>query len=287
MTRLATIALAFAAFAGLAATGALAFIYSGVYDVSALEQHTRPVYWALTRAMRASVRTYAAGVEPPPLDDRAMQEAGFRHYRRHCEQCHGAPGMAPDAAVLGMTPIPGYLVSAGREMPAREIYWIVKHGLKMTGMPAWKYRLSEDALWEVTAFVARGLPRLSPAGYREWAARNDMPIDLQALNRAVPPQALSGTGDPDRGRKALQQYACHGCHVIPGVIGADRHVGPPLAGMAVRRYIAGVLENSHENMVRWLMSPLSVDPLTAMPDMGLTARDAHDVAAYLATLRKP
>ncbi|WP_026596734.1 c-type cytochrome [Methylohalobius crimeensis] len=91
-------------------------------------------------------------------------------------------------------------------------------------------------------------------------------------------------GDPQRGKVALQQYACTGCHVIPGVVGANSLVGPPLDRMAKRVYIAGSLPNTPENMIRWLRHPQEIASLSAMPDLGVNERDARDMAAYLYTL---
>lgn len=96
--------------------------------------------------------------------------------------------------------------------------------------------------------------------------------------------ALTG-GDPARGRSLIRSYGCSSCHTIPGVPGADRKVGPPLAGIAERMFVAGVLPNSPANLIRWIEDPKEVDPETAMPDVGVTTRDARDIAAYLYTLR--
>lgn len=92
-------------------------------------------------------------------------------------------------------------------------------------------------------------------------------------------------GDIERGRVAMRQYACQTCHLIPGVTGADALVGPPLNGIASRLYLAGVLPNTPDRMIEWLRNPQEIDPLSAMPDVGVTDRDARDMAAYLYTLR--
>ena len=89
----------------------------------------------------------------------------------------------------------------------------------------------------------------------------------------------------ERGRIAIQQYACVACHQIPGVTGHGARVGPPLSGIASRTTLGGVLPNSPENMVRWIREPQKLSPLTAMPDLRVTERDARDMAAYLATLK--
>jgi cytochrome c2 len=92
-------------------------------------------------------------------------------------------------------------------------------------------------------------------------------------------------GDPERGRDLLRKYGCQSCHMIPGVVGAHGQVGPPLAGIASRAYIAGVLPNAPVNMLRWIQDPRKVDSLTAMPNVGVTASDARHMTAYLYTLR--
>ena len=92
-------------------------------------------------------------------------------------------------------------------------------------------------------------------------------------------------GDPARGREITRKYGCGSCHVIPGVAGANGLVGPPLAGIASRGYIAGVLPNAPENMRRFLENPKQVDTLLAMPNLGVTPADARHLTAYLYTLR--
>ena len=96
--------------------------------------------------------------------------------------------------------------------------------------------------------------------------------------------ALTG-GDPSRGRDILRKYGCQSCHTIPGVVGANGLVGPPLAGIASRSYIAGVLPNAPDNMLRWIQDPKGVDAKTAMPNTGVTPSDARHIAAYLYTLK--
>ena len=92
-------------------------------------------------------------------------------------------------------------------------------------------------------------------------------------------------GDPENGRLLLRQFGCGGCHVIPGVATADGHVGPPLAGIARRVYLAGALPNTPENMLGFIRAPQSVDPRTAMPDLGVSDAHGRDMVAYLYTLR--
>jgi len=92
-------------------------------------------------------------------------------------------------------------------------------------------------------------------------------------------------GDPDRGVNAIGRYGCAACHTIPGIKRGDGQVGPPLDRMAGRYYLAGRLQNTPGNMVRWIQHPQQVEQGTAMPEMGVTDSDARDIAAYLYTLR--
>ena len=104
----------------------------------------------------------------------------------------------------------------------------------------------------------------------------------QELKRA----AWSATGgNPDRGAAAISRYGCATCHTIPGIRGADALVGPSLEHVGSRSYVGGVLPNTPDNVIRWIQNPPRVDPLTAMPNLGVTESDARDIAGYLYTLK--
>ncbi len=92
-------------------------------------------------------------------------------------------------------------------------------------------------------------------------------------------------GNPANGRRLLYSYACGSCHAIPGIGEADGTMGPPLRGLGSRFYIAGVLQNTPENLSRWIAQPQELQPGNAMPDLGVTQEQARDIAAYLYTLR--
>jgi cytochrome c len=106
----------------------------------------------------------------------------------------------------------------------------------------------------------------------------------QAEVGASPPQQTH-TGIPDRGGQAIQKYGCGTCHTIPGIKQADGLVGPPLTRFARRSYIAGELPNNAENLQRWIENPQTIEPGTAMPDLGVTPSDSQDITAYLYTLK--
>ena len=99
------------------------------------------------------------------------------------------------------------------------------------------------------------------------------------------PNPAFANADPQRGKVALAKYGCVACHTIPGIPGSKALTAPPLIGISQRSYLAGMLENTPENLRRWIQHPRQVNPHTAMPEQGLTDRDASDIAAYLYTTR--
>jgi cytochrome c len=84
-----------------------------------------------------------------------------------------------------------------------------------------------------------------------------------------------------RAPAAIERYGCGSCHTIPGVSGANAEIGPNLGSFAARRYIAGRLANTPANLITWIRDPQGVDPGNVMPELGVTARDAREIAAYL------
>lgn len=97
--------------------------------------------------------------------------------------------------------------------------------------------------------------------------------------RAVP------GGNPDAGKLAIREYGCGACHTVPGVRGANGLAAPPLTRFARRSFIAGEASNTADNLVRWIRAPESIEPGTAMPNLGVTEAMARNMAAYLYTLR--
>jgi cytochrome c1 len=91
-------------------------------------------------------------------------------------------------------------------------------------------------------------------------------------------------GNADRGASAIAHYGCGSCHTIRGISGANALVGPDLSRMGSRIYIARSLDNEPVNMIQWLQDPHAINPKTVMPTMGVTERDARDIAAYLYSL---
>jgi mono/diheme cytochrome c family protein len=270
---IATIIATLAVLAVFAAVGGALVLYGGFYNAGATRSHFQWVHSLLELALRRSVRNHASDITPPAeLNNSTLALRGAGLYRDNCLVCHGAPGVAQGDIGKSMQPIPGPLADAARHWKPNELYWITRHGIKMSGMPAWQYHLAEPDIWAVVAFLTV-LPTLSPSAYSAMAEQAGHPprTARQAYAQA----------DSERGRLALTQYACNACHQIEGVTGPATLVGPPLRDLAKRQYIAGKLPNSAANLAQWIQDPQRFHAQTAMPNMGVTESDARDIAAYL------
>jgi cytochrome c len=117
------------------------------------------------------------------------------------------------------------------------------------------------------------------------AAAAALALLLLAACAAAPSAWLVPGGHPRRGRALIRAYGCGACHIIPGIRTARGLVGPPLNAFARRTIIAGELPNTPDNLIRWLQHPQAIEPNNAMPDLGLSRRQARDIAAYLYTLQ--
>ena len=113
--------------------------------------------------MRSSVAGRAEYVESPALTE-AMVASGAKRYKAMCAHCHGGPGVEKSEWAKGMLPQPPHLPEVASKWKANEVYWLVKHGVRMSGMPAFGPTHSDDQLWEIAAFVKR-LPGMTQGTY--------------------------------------------------------------------------------------------------------------------------
>lgn len=142
----------------------LLVVYTGSYNVAASEGHTPFVRWMFATTMHNSVSSRAADIAiPETFTDAAIRE-GAGNYKSMCQHCHGGPGVQKSEWAKGMLPQPPHLPDVVSELQTNEIYWIVKHGIKMTGMPSFGATHSDDALWSIVAFVKR-LPGMTEETY--------------------------------------------------------------------------------------------------------------------------
>jgi mono/diheme cytochrome c family protein len=148
--------------------GAILFAWSGIYNIAATEPHW-DVTTSFIQALRdRSIASRSSDIHPPELDDPQYRKAAFSHYHGMCRLCHGAPGYPPNEFARGLYPGPPDMISGGIQKVRSEadIYWVVKHGLKMTGMPAFGSTHKEEELWGLVA-LARAMPGMSPEHYTQ------------------------------------------------------------------------------------------------------------------------
>ena len=141
-------------------------MYSGIFNIAATDPHTPLVQYVLSTTMDNSVRHHAKGIAVPPLDNPDMIMEGFRHYREMCVMCHLAPGVKATEIHKGLLPEPPELYKTADEWKPNELFWIVKNGVKMTGMPAWGPTHSDQKIWAIVAFLEK-LPHMNAAQYKE------------------------------------------------------------------------------------------------------------------------
>ena len=141
------------------------WIISGTYNVAAVEPHSEAMRWLLASVRDRSVANQSQAIHPPSLQDSALVQTGFQEYHMMCFTCHAAPGYEASAIGKGLNPVPPKLEA--RRTQARsdaELYWIIKNGLRMTGMPAFGPTHDEKTLWSLVAFL-RQLPKTDRQEY--------------------------------------------------------------------------------------------------------------------------
>jgi mono/diheme cytochrome c family protein len=148
----------------LGAAGLL--IYSGAYNVAADAPHWGPVYWLLNIARERSIAVRASRIAiPPDLGDSTRIAAGARLYNEMCSGCHLGPGVERSEISQGLYPRAPEL-SLGSDLTSQQEFWVIKHGIKLTGMPAWGPTHNDTLIWNLVAFLQK-LPSLSPTQYQE------------------------------------------------------------------------------------------------------------------------
>jgi Cytochrome C oxidase, cbb3-type, subunit III len=163
------------AFIGLLAIlgiiGAGVYFFGGYYDVAGSLDDPAVVDWSLKRIRLSSVQRHAVETSPATLGDPAIVRAGARAFSvRGCPTCHGAPGVAWAKFAEGLRPDPPDLKDLAKERASPQLFWVIKNGIKMTGMPSFgAIGVPDDEIWSIVAFVKK-LPEVSDADYKSWSA---------------------------------------------------------------------------------------------------------------------
>ena len=147
----------------------LIVVYSGAYNVAATEEHTSFVRWAFDTTFQNSIELRAAEIVPPENVTPEMVTAGAGAYMSMCQHCHAGPGVERARWANGMRPQPPHLTEAASHWEIEEVFWLVRHGARMTGMPAFGPTHEDGALWNIAAFV-KELPGMTPERYEELGA---------------------------------------------------------------------------------------------------------------------
>ena len=187
--------------------GAFSFVESGLFNVAASSPHTNFTSWLTHETMLRSVRHRARSIRAPAAFTADQVAGGFCAYEAHCVSCHGAAGVARQPWVNGMEPQPPYLLDVHQRFTRPELFWIVKNGIKMTGMPAWQDAMSDTQIWDVVAWLEAS-KELPPQTYVQWRGQrrcgaNSWPspgsLSIPHPERARPTGATAGSTPSWRG----------------------------------------------------------------------------------------
>jgi cytochrome c553 len=220
---------------GLLAIGA-AVGWSGLVPIAASSGHWPITRWVLQRAKKRSVDTHSLGIQPPSLTGKSLIRKGAAHYETACRPCHGAPGSERPRIALSMMPPPPDLSFKTSLWEPQHLFYIVKHGIKFTGMPSWPSPGRDDEIWAMVAFLQQ-LPELESSAYEKLANGSDAAAATDLRQSSSPASALG----LDSGLLA----SCNRCHDRDGLSRHDEAF-PRIAGQqpgylreALRGYATG------------------------------------------------
>lgn len=238
--------------------------WSGVYNVAASRGHWPIVERLLAFSMRNSVEARANFVGSPPRFSPDLVRLGAAHFHGGCAYCHGAPGQPSGQVAQHMLPPPPDMAVVASHWNERELFWIVKHGIKYTGMPAWVSQTRDDEVWAVVAFL-RQISALDPQIYRELAVGD--------LEIAVP----SGRDLATREAATEAVSACGRCH------GAEAHgpksrLVPVLHGQTSEFLMISLGDYGAGRRESGIMQPIAA---------ALNLAEMRKVASYYAALDPP
>lgn len=264
--------------------GGLLLAWSGLINVGASTGHWGITDWFLHYAMRQSVATHAMGIEAPPLDDPALIRRGAGHYATGCAPCHGGPGQPRSVVVEAMTPPPPFLPPKIGEWEPAELFWIVRHGVKLTGMPAWVAQERADEVWAMVAFLLQ-LPSLDTDEYRHLTL-GELAGDQAGQDRPGL-EPLAGSSEP-----ALAAcIRCHGRDGVGDAIGAFPRLAGQNAGYlfaSLQAYAAGDRHSGIMEPAARLLSEAEMRRLSdhyagmETPPQALPPSDAEEPGAAIA-----
>lgn len=152
----------------LLAGGALLFAWSGIYNIAATRPHWDVTLWLIEMVRDRSIEVRSDDIAAPEKPGPESVRAAFSHYHEMCRLCHGAPDFSRNEFAKGLYPAPPHLTSGHVQgaLGRAELYWIIKHGLKLTGMPAFGPTHTDREIWGLVTLVEQ-IPEMSPEQYRK------------------------------------------------------------------------------------------------------------------------
>jgi cytochrome c553 len=242
---------------------AVVLVMSGVVPLNASSGHWRITTAILDFAKVRSVSTHSWGTQAPPLGDESLVLRGAGHYETACLPCHGGPGRRLPPVMAGMTPPPPDLSSHIPRWTPAQLFTIVKHGIKFTGMPAWPAQQRDDEVWAMVAFLKR-LPQLDAAGYRYLTIGN---------TAELPDWSSNAPGTATRS-PAIVRATCQRCHGLDGT-GRGPGAFPSLAGQSAEYLYVSLRAFADRSRFSGVMSSIAA----SLSDDGM-----HAAASYYAGL---
>jgi len=149
-----------------------AVVYTGLINPAADAPHSRPVYWLMDSLRHEGIESRAQGILVPDLQDPDLIRSGAGNYDAMCADCHLKPGVTDSELHRGLYPRPPVLAAVARSTPPAKAFWIITHGIKASGMPAWGRSMDEKALWGLVAFLQQ-MPALTADAYRKAVELSD------------------------------------------------------------------------------------------------------------------
>lgn len=261
-----------AALVAVLAAGGFLVAASGIVPIKASSGHWAITRWFLNFSMERSIATHTLGNKAPPLDDPSLVLRGAGHYETGCRPCHGSPELPHPRIAQHMTPHPPYLPPVLDAWEPDDLFYIVKHGVKFTGMPAWPSQQRDDEVWAMVAFL-RTLPELDAAAYRQLVFGEEVPaVDAEStIGDAAPVHALLG---PQAAPRAVAE-SCARCHGADG-LGRGTGAFPKLAGQHPTYLYAALRAYARGERHSGIMEPIAA---------GLSPDDMRELARYYGGMR--
>lgn len=237
---------------------------SGIIPIKASSGHWPITAWFLNFSMQRSVSTHTIGMKVPPLDDPALVLKGAGHYESGCRPCHGSPAVPYPRVAAEMTPHPPNLPPVIPEWDPEELFYIVKHGVKFTGMPAWPALHRDDEVWAVVAFL-QALPEMDAQQYR------NLVFGGETRQTTVVP--LEGLTQPENVPRTVTEN-CARCHGMDG-LGRGAGAFPKLAGQHPDYLFASLLAFARGERHSGIMEPIAA---------GLDREQMQELAVFYGNL---